>query len=222
MNDIAPLLTGDIRRMAHVYRYSSLPLNRRENVAEHTFYATFNVLWMYEQLRDIPGVDLDLGMLLKRATVHDLDESLTGDFLRIVKYGVPGLKSLLDSASGILVEKLEQQLHMSFRDDWACAKEDGIDGLIMKIADLWCVVSFIVEEIRTGNRHFLSAVPEVQGYFADLVMESESLEGEEVRALMTRWCTDTIALMSNAVSNTDDVPGYRITSQESYNDNQGV
>lgn len=174
--DIKEMLTGGIHRMSHVYRYSSLPTLRKENVAEHTFYV---VLYSYligkdldaRFLEDLARIhpSIDFGDLLARALLHDIDESHTGDFLRTVKYGHPDLKTALDQISESMVHKMSTELGVDFYDPWKGAKNRDMNGWILEIADLARVVSYVMEEIKSGNRHIVNVLAEVRDYYKKVV-----------------------------------------------------
>jgi 5'-deoxynucleotidase YfbR-like HD superfamily hydrolase len=165
--NILAMLTGSIKRLAHVNRYSSLPVSRRENVAEHTCFVSLFSLFIGKDLK-ASGVEVDFAKLLTASLMHDLDESLSGDFLRTVKYGVPGLKTLLDGASEGFLHRIEKQLGVDILQDWKTAKDASLEGGILAIADLLAVVSYVLEEFSGGNRHLLDLLPEVDSYLESL------------------------------------------------------
>ena len=74
MLDIDQLLTGSIHRMSHVNRYSSVPVNRKENVAEHSWFVAFYAYMIGKDL-EAHQHEVDFGELLSRALVHDLRRS---------------------------------------------------------------------------------------------------------------------------------------------------
>lgn len=140
-------------RMAHITRFSSLPVLNRESVAEHSFFVSLLALLMALDLRERKGEDIPLGPLLARATVHDLDEALTGDFIRPFKYSSDALRRALhDSAAAALraavapgpgAEQLEEW--------WTAAKDSSITGHLVHLADLWSCTLFARREVLMGN-----------------------------------------------------------------------
>lgn len=169
--DIAELMSGPIHRMSHVNRYSSLPVIRKENVAEHSWYVTFYAFILGHELVEC-GHDVDMGELLSRALVHDLDESMTGDFLRYVKYGHPGLKSALDEVSESMLDVMSSGLGPApIKYFWSRAKGPDLEGDIIQVADFSRVVSYVWEEIKTGNKHLKSILSECRGYLHEFIRE---------------------------------------------------
>lgn len=150
--NIRKMLTGDSHRISHVHRFSSLPVNRRENVAEHSWYVAFYSYLIGQDLQ-AQGVEIDFGELLSRALLHDIDESLTGDFLRYVKHDNSTLKQALDDISLTMVGKMSKEVGVNLRPQWMDAKADDTEGNIIKVVDLARVLSYVWEEHQTGNRH---------------------------------------------------------------------
>lgn len=192
MLDVKSLLEGPIHRMSHVFRYSSLPTTRKENVAEHSYYV---VLYSLLIARDIEARELakiDYGKLLARACVHDLDESLTGDFLRVVKYGHPDLKRALDEVSVSMIRKMEEGLKVQVLDLWESAKADDIEGQIVEVVDLARVVSYAIEEVRAGNQHLAPVLREVYQYFCKLRDKLGASPVWDYANLITEYCGDLV------------------------------
>ena len=169
--NIRALMMGSPHRMSHVYRYSSIAVLRRQHVAEHTFYVSFYALNIaYALIRE--GFKVCIGKLLERAIVHDIDESHTGDFLRTVKYGTPGLKEALDGVSSSMMLKMVDELDTDLRlySSWLCSKVDDLEGHILEVADLAEVGSYVLEEIRLGNRHVAPILSEVAKYISQFMV----------------------------------------------------
>jgi len=172
--DLSAMLTGSVKRIAYVNRYSSLPVVRHENVAEHTCFVALFCLLIGKDVV-LRGFNVDFEKLLKSALLHDIDESLSGDFLRCVKYGVPGLKELLNQAGLGFMRSIEQQLHVELISDWSEVKDGTLEGNILAIADLLGVVSYIFEQFGAGNRHLLYILKEVDRYFEQLEVTLQSV-----------------------------------------------
>lgn len=167
--DLEALLEGGVHRMSHVYRFSSLPTLRKENVAEHTFYVT---LYAYLLAKDIEckyDIEIDYADILSRAMLHDVEESHTGDFLKTVKYGHPGLKGALEEVAFSMVRKIGEELGVSVEEQWGRAKADDFAGQLIEIADLARVISYALEEIKVGNTYMKPILEEVKSYY-DMIL----------------------------------------------------
>lgn len=166
-SSVAQLLLGVSSRLSHVFRYSSLPVNRPENVAEHSFYVSLYSLALAKQLEEI-GVEVNKAKLLESAILHDLDEAMSGDFLRAVKYGIPGLKEALDDASNSFFLTICDSLGISSVNPKEF-KSDDHEGHILAYVDLLCVVQYAVKELISGNRHMYSILDEVGEYLDERI-----------------------------------------------------
>jgi 5'-deoxynucleotidase len=155
MLKIKEALFGRLRGMHHVNRYSSVPLIHPENVAEHS--------WQVAMLSYLIGLDLRrrgytivMGMLLGRAITHDVEEGAgTGDIIRSFKYRSEEIKSAVEMGGRLLMGDLMNELgqeSLEFYEDWTNAKDGLLEGHIVALADMLCVVSKCVSEYRMGNR----------------------------------------------------------------------
>lgn len=196
--DLKAMLTGSIKRLAHVNRYSSLPVSRRENVAEHTAFVSLFCLIIAKDL-EAKGYNVDRAKLLTSALLHDLDESLSGDFLRSVKLGIPGLKELLDTACKGFMKSISEQLGVDLTTEWSHAKDESLEGNILAIADLLGVATYLLEEFASGNRHIFNLFRELDTYLESLEPRLQSSlipylqEGRQILNRLVERYTDTEA-----------------------------
>lgn len=218
--DIKNLLLGSIQHLAHVNRYTSYPVSRRENVAEHTCFVSLYCLLIGEDLECNVSIDINWRKLLKSALLHDLDEALTGDFLRSVKYGTPGLKKALDTASVRVVEGMESELNLTgILDTWKSAKDDSLEGSILAIADFLAVASYVVNEIWTGNRHLYYILHELRDHLVGLGNKARSYlpssEECEAREILQGHVNSCIEILD---SSWDDIKDRLLPPRISFND----
>ena len=171
MLDMRAILTGPVQQMAAVTRYSHRPVIRRENVAEHTWFVLFYAYAIGTDLRQ-RGYQVDLEKVFRRAIVHDLDEAVTGDFVRDFKYVVPGLAAKIKEATIHIFVKLLDQMGIGSRDavyrDWEEAKARDLEGAIITLCDFLSVVAYVHREVSMGNRLVLPIVAEVRKYVREV------------------------------------------------------
>ena len=167
MLDIKEALFGTLRRMHHVRRYSSIPLIHPENVAEHSWQITMLGYLIGLDLQD-RGITIAMEMLLRRLLMHDLSEALSGDIIRSFKHSNPKLLKEINDAdhantyglTRTLMPPNPTRLAMGRMDndgadavfmDWSAAKDGLLEGQIVALADMLCVVSKCKEERAMGN-----------------------------------------------------------------------
>jgi 5'-deoxynucleotidase YfbR-like HD superfamily hydrolase len=144
-------LHGRIRRMHHVNRYSSLPVVKPENVAAHSWQVAFISYLIAEDLAE-KGCIVSPELALKAAVVHDVSEALSGDIIRSYKYQTPQMEAATRGADAVNVRQLAEELGSSrLESDWTLAKDQTLEGRIVALADVICVVTYCVEEERMGN-----------------------------------------------------------------------
>ena len=95
MLTIDELLKMKSLKMSEVIRYSGLHSTKPEDLASHTLEVQLLCLRVYNELVDDYDLDESLSdrellefkvELLERALIHDIDEVITGDFPRPLKY----------------------------------------------------------------------------------------------------------------------------------------
>jgi 5'-deoxynucleotidase YfbR-like HD superfamily hydrolase len=164
-------LTGPIRRLHHVERFSSVPVLHAENVAEHSWLVAFICILIYQDQAamderspgppdDLPCVfkDLDLGVVLPRAICHDISESMSGDIIRSFKYSSKQLAEAMRDADDKNTWRFTRelgpggdQLYSYWRDAKSISGDRNCE--LLAFADVVAVVIKCAEEFWLGNRH---------------------------------------------------------------------
>lgn len=159
---IKEALNGPLRRMHYVQRYSSIPAVNPENVAEHSWQIAMLCLLIGHDVRERmqkEGVDLDIGSLLAQAICHDVSEAMSGDIIRSFKHSSQDLIAAIERADRRNMETLCASLGGGWASNnlyqrWYRAKDyTTLEGKIVALADMLCVVSYCVNERLLGNRH---------------------------------------------------------------------
>ena len=155
--------SGDIRRMASVWRYSSIPICVPENVSDHSYWVMLYSVMIHkevvsqlttsEETEKYARNDVLLAILLK-ALIHDAPESVTGDIVRPFKYSSAELKNAIDQAE----EKLSNQLLpksvldiMNSATDVSSKADFWYVESIVKAADFMSLYQFMRREVLRGN-----------------------------------------------------------------------
>lgn len=191
----SPLFTG-----GRVQRYTGLHLVEPESLSDHTYESVLLCLIIIKRLEKDGIYHLDKGLLLEKALLHDLDESMTGDIPRPVKYADPDLKPALDKISRRYVEYLTKPFGIDISSDFENCKDKTPEGLVLKVVDLILVARKSIRELELkGNQEFYTVVGEVRGYLKEarkVIIDSQESEtsresGELVRFLVN-LVTDSI------------------------------
>lgn len=173
--DVRNALRGNITRLRFITRFSNCPRMHDESVAEHSFYTSFFVFLIVSALR-YQGMDVDLGLALGKALMHDVDECFSGDFIRMFKHHSPALKAEIDNTCKELTKNLAGELVIGaplasqVYDYWAYAKH-GTEGKVVAFADFLSVVSYVVQEIESGNHRMLQQVGELRKFWGSFLSD---------------------------------------------------
>lgn len=158
-----------IQQLASVTRYSKDKIVNRESVLEHTGFVAFFAYVLGQHLSEYHDEhEIDFGLLLSRAVVHDWDEIFVGDIPRITKYASPEILNEFKTLELESIRKLSVMLGLPTQnliDHWSLSKdEDDVEGLVVRIADLIAVVYKCWQEIELfGNYSIVRIVFELRG-----------------------------------------------------------
>lgn len=161
------ILQNSSKRLNHIRRYSSVPVLRQENVAEHMYWVWLYAIIIWQHMQE-NGYEVNWERLSKYALLHDLPESQTGDILRITKYHNPQIKELIDQAEKDLfhrsLEWTPQSIIENFKTFTFESKDMSLEWRIIALCDLLSVFSYCIEEYRVWNENMKIIYKEARGY----------------------------------------------------------
>lgn len=146
------------RELSTIDRYSQTRLINPESVLEHTGFVCLCSLLIGIELEK-SGEKIHFGKLLTKATLHDIEETITGDISCPTKYANESIlrevKKVEEQAAEQICTNLDPDGHI-FRL-WAESKE-GKEGFIVALADKLAVVYKVQQEVeyfgnKTLNEH---------------------------------------------------------------------
>ena len=167
-------------QMSSIDRYSQTRLINPESVLEHTGFVCFCSLMIGKELEKA-GEEIDFGELLIKATLHDIEETVTGDIACPTKYW--------DSDMTREVKRIEREAGRAVLHDldpsgnlfeyWKSSK-DKKEGFIVALADKLAVVYKVNQEtLDFGNNtlkgHINGLVPALDGMHAYMMLSNENL-----------------------------------------------
>jgi 5'-deoxynucleotidase YfbR-like HD superfamily hydrolase len=114
---------------------------------------------------------LNWELLMIRATIHDLEESWTGDMPRHFKYSTPELLKVLDDAALAAFRRVIEPLVTPrwverLVENWLLAKDSRLEGKVIAFADFLSVLSFVVQEYESGNRNAFEHAQRLEEYMS--------------------------------------------------------
>lgn len=211
------LLKNPLMKGADIKRYSGTDCSRSEDILQHTSQVALLSYMLGLQLKSY-GELIDIETLLERAILHDIDECITGDVPRNVKYFSEAthtsIKEMSDVASEMLLSvilstesRVDPLLRKRIVGNIQSCKE-GSEGLIIKIVDMLCVAYKCHEEIvLLGNLKFLKIVYDLVLYLQELlkVVSSTRLVGNDARLYLYELVSDSYTDMKSIVDSNSDL-----------------
>jgi len=147
--------------MASITRFSQSILAKPENVLEHTGFVAIMSLAIAKEIERQRGKgSVDIGLLLEKCLVHDMDEVSTGDISRPTKYSSKEMLELMESLSARAIVDISNQCQVTFYDNWYDAKKEKT-GSIVELSDALSVVYKAHDEVvMRGNKTINFGKPE--------------------------------------------------------------
>ncbi|OAA30889.1 hydrolase [Kosmotoga arenicorallina S304] len=168
-------------------RWNRLKRNVETTVAGHSFYVAV-IAYLLALMENEVGNNVNSLEVVKKALLHDIPESLTGDIITPTKRKVKGFEEVISRVEEKMVserllvhmpESIALELKQRMLDPFG-----GTEGKLVRAADLTAAVVECLMEIKTGNAQlaFRSAISNM----LDTLSESEF---ENVRYLSDslRW-----------------------------------
>jgi len=208
-NFVNYLLDHSVHKLSEVYRFSSQPKLRQENVAEHSFYVTVYAVLIAERLK-LKGSSyfIDEIYLMKKCLFHDLEEAFTGDVIKPVKHDNPELSGILEDYAFKKIEEIFDGYSKTI-PRYLIQKDNArfLEDFILKTADLLSVVVSIIKELKFGNKHFLPAFETCSAFVVRLINKIEKYKNmeHETVVLDTMAIDDSLVFLIDVLKITNEV-----------------
>lgn len=157
-----------IDQASNVRRYSRDFMIKPEDLLQHIGFCV-SFIYMTAKRIDPEGFSINLGDALKRATVHDFEETITGDVARPTKYCSPEVTKGLKAYERKAMKRVEATLGIEIYHDWANAKDEYLEGQLVAVADYAAVVYKVMTEVGMfGNKSFMRVLLEIEPALEEL------------------------------------------------------
>jgi len=202
--------------LASVSRYSMIALGRRESVLEHLGMVSLTANLLATQCNLIYSNCVDAGWVALKASVHDIDELVTGDIPRPTKYYNKDTRDMFRviEERGVrkvtlemcLVPELQAEVIQAHRQS---KKEHS--GAIVAVADVMAVCYKVWEEVLVrGNMSMAEHAVNVEGQLKFLRDDiHETFVGHRIKAgeFLIAILNDCSELMVKAAAKRDAIHG---------------
>lgn len=171
--------------LCYIERCSNTPHIRSYSVAQHSYYiALYAMLFAdleNQRIREenvistVPFCDLyTTSEVIKKALLHDLEETITGDILYPVHNTNLNFKKTLDQVRKKCVdEEVFKELPKKVREYyirlWTNSKDITKEGILVACMDKFEILVFAIQELDMGNKAFrviyLNAISIIENQF---------------------------------------------------------
>jgi 5'-deoxynucleotidase YfbR-like HD superfamily hydrolase len=154
--------------LSNVFRFARLRLANHYSVSEHSYRVAILAMLIaddYNANADHGGDYVNVGEVLRKALLHDMEEATIGDIPAPVKRNYPDFNKSYNFAAHSIMSDVCAETDTDYFPFWQHAK-DGISGRIVGIADkLESLYATASELERSNYREIQEAHEEIIEYF---------------------------------------------------------
>ena len=177
-NKFLNLVTNPLVTLDHTYRYSGTKLVEAESLAQHVVDTIMIGILMIDYINTLESKEVfSIPWYVMKATYHDLEEIITGDVPRPLKYYNEDTRKSLKKVAELIARDtfVENTQNPSYHYTvWYNAKE-GDEGFILRIVDMLTVAYKCVKEISLLNNYYMLKVAhEVSTYIGEILYTIDS------------------------------------------------
>lgn len=192
---IKNLCFNPLMKTEEVVRFSGIYQMQPETLSEH-ICCTQLIAYQIGTILNTLGENLDIGVLLEKVLLHDMDECITGDIPRNTKYCTKEVKRELDKVQDIALDSIAKLLDDPSLINKCKTAKEGKEGFILKLADMFSVVKRVIQEISLrGNMSFLKVVEELENHLIWL----DSIDIKDFNPASVKWIKSLIKDAKNEI-----------------------
>lgn len=171
--------------LCFIERCSNILHIRPYSVAQHSFYIALYAM-LFADLENerisgsaIMGIDhvlnlYDTSEVIKKALLHDLEETITGDILYPVHHSDVSFKKELNQVRKKCVDnevfkELPKNVREYYKKLWTTSKDTTKEGILVACMDKFEILMFAIQELDMGNKAFrtiyTNAISIIEGDF---------------------------------------------------------
>lgn len=167
----------NFRILMDTMRYQNQFMFKKRSVADHTWSVAIIAqgLAMWEMKKF--GNTIDMNTLLLKCITHDYIEHISGDINGPIKNSTPTMRKAVDDMELKSFNSIAGEIPKIFREDLSnyilYAKDDTIEGKILKAADKIDTILEAAEEIKLNNtEYFLNVLVDSTEYLIGIDLNS--------------------------------------------------
>lgn len=131
-----------VDKLACVQRFSQCYLSKPESVLEHTGQISLLSFYIAQIINKAdPKNNINIGLLLSKAIIHDFDEIITGDIANPIKYDNQKLTRLIKEMEDKNINKIQTKLEIDWLYKIWKESKSGPEGSIIALSDIICALA---------------------------------------------------------------------------------
>lgn len=170
-------------RMKYIERWALMRNSRQENISEHSLEVAMLAHGLAIISNEKCGGNLNVERIALMALYHDANEIITGDMPTPVKYFDKDIKTAYknveDVANRTLIDKLPEYMKKYYDSVFFQRKSQEEEWKIVKAADKLSALIKCMEELRSGNQEFKTALETTRQALEDMKMKEVETFMEE-------------------------------------------
>lgn len=135
-------------RLKFLIRYSNMPRNINESVAEHSFFVCIILMYLHDKY------EFDIGWALQMAVCHDVAEAYTNDISHQTKEMFPEIRDILHTIEMKLAKKFPKGVQIAIEDHLG----DSVEASFVRFADAIQCYQYARAELATGGTGYMHEV----------------------------------------------------------------
>lgn len=156
-------------KLSNVKRFAALKLDREYSGADHSYRVAMLGMMIADEYNSISANTKKISVeeVLRKALIHDLEESVIGDIPTPVKQ-YPGLRDLLRKASVDIMNDQILDKDLVNREEYLrlwVEDKDGESGQVIAIADKIEALLSAAYELKRGNKDLQKAFNHIREWF---------------------------------------------------------
>ncbi len=157
MKNFGKFVLGFNRRLSNIERFNTRPRIQKESVATHSYFVSLYASLLADYAIK-QGQTVDVAKAIKKALLHDIEESVAGDVKKPIKaLMLDAYNKIADISVKTILEHLPDEVKDEYLDLALHTPETGegdFESLIVSIADDISGVVYSKEEMNMGNNYF--------------------------------------------------------------------